>query len=227
MSDRSAPSPSPASHSAGAPQRRALHRVEHADPGGVRLLVLDVDGVLTDGRLRLDGRNPEPKVFHVRDGFALRQWTTTGHHVAIITGRSSPAVVARASELGIESVHQGVGDKRPVLESLQQTFGCSPAQTAVMGDDLPDLPMLRMCGYPMAPADAVAEIRNAAAYVTAARGGFGAVREGIERLMRASGAWAEVVRAFDPNAEDVPPDPGLKHAVGAEHADAGSRGATS
>ncbi|MFK7958913.1 MAG: KdsC family phosphatase [Phycisphaerales bacterium] len=197
----------------GAPNRRSLHRQVHADPAGIRLLVLDVDGVLTDGRVQLDGRNPEPKMFHVRDGLALRQWTTTGHHVGIITGRTSPAVEARAAELDIEAVFQGVADKGPVIVSLQERFGCSPDQTAVMGDDLPDLPMLRNCGYPMAPADAAAEVRNAAAYVTAARGGFGAVREGIERLMQASGRWAEVIARFDPHAPEVPADPGLKHAV--------------
>jgi 3-deoxy-D-manno-octulosonate 8-phosphate phosphatase (KDO 8-P phosphatase) len=177
--------------------RRASDRRAFADPASIRLLVLDVDGVLPDGRITLDGEPPEPKTFHVRDGLAIRQWIARGGRVAVITGRSSPAVRARAGELGIDPVVQGAGDKAAALVRVLATTGIDAQHTAAMGDDLPDLPMLRGVGLPLAPADAVEEVRAVAAYVTGARGGFGAVREAIEHLMRASGAWDAVVASFD------------------------------
>lgn len=177
--------------------RRASDRRSFADPASIRLLVLDVDGVLTDGRILLDGVHPEPKTFHVRDGLAIRQWITFGGRVAVITGRSSPAVRARAAELGIDPVIQGAGDKGEALARVLAATGIEAAAAAAMGDDLPDLPLLRGVGLPLAPADAVDEVRAAAAYVTGAAGGFGAVREAIEHLMRASGAWDAVVASFD------------------------------
>ena len=181
---------------AGVPRSRSDRRA-FSDPATVRLLVLDVDGVLTDGRITLDGRHAEPKTFHVRDGLAIRQWIARGGRVAVVTGRRSPAVLQRAEELGIDPVVQGAGDKAAALARVLAETGIDAAHAAAMGDDLPDLPLLRGVGLPLAPADAVDEVRAAAAYVTAARGGHGAVREAIEHLMRASGAWTEVVASFD------------------------------
>lgn len=177
--------------------RRRSDRIRHADPAGVRLLVLDVDGVLTDGRITLSGDGPEPKTFHVRDGLAMRQFVLAGGRIAIVTGRRSPAVTARARELDLGPVIEGSSDKAAAMERLATELRIPREQTAAMGDDLPDLPMLRGAGVPLAPADAVAEVRNAAAYVTAARGGHGAVREAIEHLMRAAGTWDAVVAGFD------------------------------
>lgn len=186
----------PRAEASGVP-RRASNRRTFADPASVRLLVLDVDGVMTDGRITLDGEHPEPKTFHVRDGLAIRQWISRGGRVAIVTGRSSPAVRARAGELGIDPVIQGAGDKAVALARVLAATGIDAANAAAMGDDLPDLPMLRGVGLPLAPADAVEEVRAVAAYVTGAPGGHGAVREAIEHLMRASGAWDSVVASFD------------------------------
>jgi 3-deoxy-D-manno-octulosonate 8-phosphate phosphatase (KDO 8-P phosphatase) len=180
----------------GVPRHRSDRR-RFSDPAAVRLLVLDVDGVLTDGRITLDGEHAEPKTFHVRDGLAIRQWIAHGGRVAVVTGRRSPAVLQRAAELGIDPVVQGAGDKAAALARVLAETGIDASEAAAMGDDLPDLPLLRGVGLPLAPADAVDEVRAAAAYVTAARGGFGAVREAIEHLMRASGAWAAVVASFD------------------------------
>ncbi len=180
----------------GTPRRRAERRA-FADPASIRLLVLDVDGVLTDGRITLDGEHPEPKTFHVRDGLAIRQWIVHGGRCAIVTGRSSPAVRARAAELGIGPVVQGAGDKAEALARVLAATGVPAAETAAMGDDLPDLPMLRAVGRPLAPADAVDEVRAASAWTSASPGGRGAVREAIEHLMRASGAWDAVVASFD------------------------------
>ena len=188
--------PDPQETADGVPRRRS-DRPAFADPASIRLLVLDVDGVLTDGRITLDGAHPEPKTFHVRDGLAIRQWITHGGRVAVVTGRSSPGVRARAAELGIDPVVQGAGDKAEALARVLAATGIPAAETAAMGDDLPDLPMLRAVGRPLAPADAVDEVRSAAAWTSASPGGHGAVREAIEHLMRASGAWDAVVASFD------------------------------
>ena len=163
------------------------------DAAAVELLVLDVDGVLTDGRIVLDARGEETKVFHVHDGAGMRCWQDAGHVLAIITGRRSEAVAHRARELGIEHVVQGCPDKGAAIDELCSRLGLEAAQVAVMGDDLPDLPMLRRCGYPMCVADAAVEVREVCAYVTERSGGRGAVREAIEHLLRARGAWTAVV----------------------------------
>ena len=161
-------------------------------PGGasrVRLLVLDVDGVLTDGVLVYGASGEEIKRFHVRDGLAVQQARRAGVEIAIISGRASAAVTRRMSELGVVEVHQGVGDKESLLRGLLARLGVRAAETAVMGDDLPDLPLMRIAGLAMAPADAVAEVRRAARWVSASSGGQGAVREAVEMLLRSRKAW--------------------------------------
>ncbi|HYL17847.1 MAG TPA: HAD family hydrolase [Burkholderiales bacterium] len=154
---------------------------------GVRLLVLDVDGVLTDGRLYYGGDEVELKAFHIQDGHGLKMLRESGIEVAIITGRTSQAVERRAQNLGVQYVYQGVADKLAVFEQLLAHLGLSAAATAGMGDDLPDLPILRRCGLAVTVPEAPALIRSHAHYVTSLHGGSGAVREVCELLMQAQG----------------------------------------
>jgi len=162
----------------------------------VELLCLDVDGVMTDGSIRIDDNAVETKRFHVRDGMGIRIWTRLGYHVALITGRSGHSVRHRAAELGIEHVIQASDDKAASLDAVLAKLSLQPAQAAILGDDLPDLAMLHKAGYPMAVADAVAEVLQVAAFVTTHAGGDGAVREAIEHLLSAKGRWNEAVDLF-------------------------------
>lgn len=149
----------------------------------IRLLALDVDGVLTDGRLYLSPAGEELKVFHVRDGSGLVAVQRAGIIVAIISGRDSAAVSRRAAELGIRHVHQGVADKGTELDRLLAALAVEPAETACVGDDTPDLPMLRRAGLAIAVADAHPALVAAAHWTTAAPGGRGAVREVCDLLL--------------------------------------------
>jgi 3-deoxy-D-manno-octulosonate 8-phosphate phosphatase (KDO 8-P phosphatase) len=158
----------------------------------IELLVLDVDGVLTAGGIVYgSGENGELelKQFHVRDGAGLRIWHDAGKRTAILTGRNAPLVDRRARELGIDHVIQGARDKEAGYEQLLATTGSSPERIAYLGDDLPDLPVLRRCGLAAAPADACPDVLLHAHLVTLAAGGCGAVRELIERILRCQGRW--------------------------------------
>jgi 3-deoxy-D-manno-octulosonate 8-phosphate phosphatase (KDO 8-P phosphatase) len=159
----------------------------------VRLLVLDVDGVLTDGQITYTADGVEVKSFHVRDGSAVVLWQQLDRRVAIISGRVSKCVDVRAAELRIPMVVQGVTDKRAALDRVLAENELTAAETCAVGDDLPDLPVLRKCGVAIAVADACPEVRAAAHYVTRARGGRGAVREVIELLLRSQGRWDGLV----------------------------------
>jgi 3-deoxy-D-manno-octulosonate 8-phosphate phosphatase (KDO 8-P phosphatase) len=163
----------------------------------IELLVLDVDGVLTDGRVVYTANGDEVKSFHVRDGSGLKFWRQSGKKVAILSGRASPAVDRRAAELGITTVVQGVGEKLPAFRRILNDLGLRPDQACAVGDDLPDLPVLRHCGLGVAVADAVPELKAAAAYVTTVPGGHGAVREAVEWLMRGQGTWAGVIAELE------------------------------
>jgi 3-deoxy-D-manno-octulosonate 8-phosphate phosphatase (KDO 8-P phosphatase) len=151
----------------------------------IRLLVLDVDGVLTDGRLYLSAAGEELKVFHVRDGSGLVAVQRAGITVAIISGRDSAAVTRRAAELGIRHVRQGVADKGAALDQLLDELGVSAAETACVGDDTPDVPMLRRAGLAIGVADAHPALLAAAHWVTHSNGGQGAVREACDLLLSA------------------------------------------
>ena len=154
----------------------------------VRLLVLDVDGVLTDGRLHITADGEETKVFHVRDGSGIVAVQRAGIQVAIISGRASAAVTRRAAELGIQHVRQGIGDKGAALEQLLHELQLAPELLACVGDDTPDLPMLERASLAIVVADAHASVRPAAHWVTTANGGHGAVREVCDLLLTARGA---------------------------------------
>ncbi len=151
----------------------------------VQLLVLDVDGVLTDGRLHITANGEETKVFHVRDGSGIVAVQRAGIMVAIISGRSSAAVTRRASELGIRHVFQGIADKRAALDALLAQTGVNAEALACVGDDTPDVPMLERATLAVAVADAHATARAAAHWTTLSAGGHGAVREVCDLLLTA------------------------------------------
>jgi 3-deoxy-D-manno-octulosonate 8-phosphate phosphatase (KDO 8-P phosphatase) len=159
----------------------------------VELLVLDVDGVLTGGGIvygAVAGETTlEVKAFHVRDGSALKRWHLAGKRSAIVTGRTSAMVDWRAAELGVAHVVQGASDKLAGLERLLAELNLSPQAICYVGDDGPDVPAMRRAGLAVAVADAAAEARAAAHYVTRAAGGAGAAREVIERVLRVQGKW--------------------------------------
>jgi 3-deoxy-D-manno-octulosonate 8-phosphate phosphatase (KDO 8-P phosphatase) len=160
---------------------------------GIELLVMDVDGVLTDGGVVHGTTGLELKQFHVRDGFGLRCWEHAGKRSAVITGRSSPVVEVRAKEVGIGIVVQGAAEKLSAYQSLLAETGLSPHQVCYVGDDLPDLPPLRHCGLAVAVADAAAEVRAETHFVTRNPGGRAAVREVVELILRCQGVWQQVV----------------------------------
>jgi 3-deoxy-D-manno-octulosonate 8-phosphate phosphatase (KDO 8-P phosphatase) len=162
----------------------------------IEMLVLDVDGVLTDGRIVYTDHGEEIKAFHVRDGSGLKLWTTLGKKVGIITGRRSVIVQRRADELGITAVIQGADDKKAALLEMLKALGVSAEQTCAVGDDIVDLPVLRACGLAVTVADACPEAKEDADYVTQARGGRGAVREVIELILRAQGSWQGIVARY-------------------------------
>ena len=151
----------------------------------IRLLVLDVDGVLTDGRLWFGADGEVVKSFHVRDGVGIRAVHGAGIDVAIISGRRSPAVERRAAELGIRHVRQGCDNKAEALRSLTAELGIAPASVACVVDDTPDLPMMALVALPIAVADAHRDVLAAAHHVTRAAGGAGAVREVCDMLIDA------------------------------------------
>jgi 3-deoxy-D-manno-octulosonate 8-phosphate phosphatase (KDO 8-P phosphatase) len=162
----------------------------------IDMLVLDVDGVLTDGGIIYGDNGVELKQFHVRDGSGLKIWQYVGKRAAIISGRTSRVVEVRAAELGIAPVYQGAAEKMPAYRRLLADGGLRPEQVCFVGDDVPDLPLLLHCGLAVAVADACAEARAAAHHVTAAAGGRGAVREVIELVLRCQGLWQPVVDRF-------------------------------
>lgn len=160
----------------------------------VELVALDVDGVLTDGRV-LYVEDREAQAFNVQDGFGLRALALAGVRIAWISGRGCNATRRRAKELGVEELHLGVGPKAEVLAGVQARLEIGPERTAAMGDDLPDLAMRLRSNVFAAPADAHSEVRDRADFVTRARGGAGAVRELCEAVLEAKGLWADLVRS--------------------------------
>jgi 3-deoxy-D-manno-octulosonate 8-phosphate phosphatase (KDO 8-P phosphatase) len=153
----------------------------------IRALFCDVDGVLTDGRITLDGRGNELKVFNTKDGHGLRKAEAAGITVCWISGRKSPATARRARELGVRYCYQGVRDKRTRLEAVRRKLGVPAAETAAIGDDEPDIPMLESVGLSACPSDAVPAARRAATVVLKSAGGAGAVREFVELILERNG----------------------------------------
>jgi 3-deoxy-D-manno-octulosonate 8-phosphate phosphatase (KDO 8-P phosphatase) len=165
----------------------------------VRLLLLDVDGVMTDGRLGFDGAGREFKFFHARDGIGIKLLQGAGLRVGILSGRKARVVELRAKELGIDLLLQKVQDKAKGLERALRKEGLRPDQVCYLGDDLVDLPVLFRVGLAVAVADASPEVKAAAHIVTRKSGGRGAVRETCESILKAQGRWrAEIQRYFPP-----------------------------
>jgi len=160
----------------------------------IRAVFFDVDGVLTDGRIYL-GRDEEIKAYSGRDGLAVVMAREAGIEVFLVTGRSSDSVTRRASELGV-TAFQDVQDKLACVTSICQERGFRLAEVAFVGDDLPDLSVMREVGISCAVADGAAEVREAAHYTTSCRGGDGVAREVIEKILRSQGKWQESVRRF-------------------------------
>jgi YrbI family 3-deoxy-D-manno-octulosonate 8-phosphate phosphatase len=159
----------------------------------IELLVTDVDGVLTDGKIVVDDRGTEIKRFHVHDGLAFSLWHKAGKHSAILSGRASGAVNFRAADLKIAYVLQGYTQKERLLRKLIEQLRLSPCQTCFVGDDLPDLPALKAVGLAACPANAAAEVKNAAHLITQAAGGNGTIREIIEAILKFQGKWMNLI----------------------------------
>jgi 3-deoxy-D-manno-octulosonate 8-phosphate phosphatase (KDO 8-P phosphatase) len=166
-----------------------VKRVTARAAARIRLLVLDVDGVLTDGGLYYGPSGERTKRFHVQDGLGMVEARRAGLTLAVLSGRRSAAVARRLAELGVAHVHQGVRDKRLVLTRLMARLGLDRKHVAMMGDDLNDLPPMRQAGLALAPQNAAREVREAAHWVSRRAGGEGAVREAIELLLGARRAW--------------------------------------
>jgi 3-deoxy-D-manno-octulosonate 8-phosphate phosphatase (KDO 8-P phosphatase) len=162
----------------------------------VKLLLLDCDGVLTDGRITLLADGDEQKSFHTRDGHGLVLLHRAGLQSGIISGRTSTAVERRARDLGITHVRQGTHNKIVEFAEVLTAAGATEQEVAFIGDDVTDIPLMRRVVFAVAVADATAETRSAAHYVTQLPGGFGAVREVCELILKAQGRWAELMRRY-------------------------------
>ena len=164
----------------------------------IKLLVLDVDGVLTDGRMVVNADGAQSKFFNSQDGHGIRLWRRAGLKVAFISGSHSEATKYRAEKLEAEYVFQNCHYKLPVLKELLQELGLSPQEVTCIGDDLPDLPMITYVGFSAAVANAVDEVKQHADYVTTHRGGHGAVREVIEYILKNTDKWQQLMKRYLP-----------------------------
>jgi 3-deoxy-D-manno-octulosonate 8-phosphate phosphatase (KDO 8-P phosphatase) len=167
------------------------------------MIVSDLDGVWTDGRIIYTGDARETKEFNVRDGLGVKLAQSAGIMIAVLTSRHSKAVERRCRELGISGLVQGASDKAIELERMVEACGLTPEQVLYVGDDLPDIAPMRIAGLAAAPADAVAEVLAIADWKLERSGGTGAVRELVERLLRERGEWESVLEGFDAKAIDA------------------------
>ena len=162
----------------------------------IQMVLLDVDGVLTDGRIIYGDSGEEIKPFHVKDGFGIRMLMDAGLQVGIVTGRRSEALMHRCRNLGITLVFDGIRNKAAALEEICRATGCPADQVAFIGDDLPDIPIMTRVGYAVAVADAHEVVMRHADMVTRAPGGQGAVREFCELLLNARGLWEDILSRY-------------------------------
>ena len=168
-----------------------LEKLKH-----VQLLLLDVDGVLTNGSIIYNDAGRETKIFNAKDGFGLKLVMQAGIKVGLVTGRSSKALRHRCDNLGIPYLFDGIADKAFMLEKIAAQTGVSPENAAFVGDDLPDLPIMKRTGLSIAVADAHEIVRQKADWTTQAPGGHGAVREVCEALLRAQGLWGQIIARY-------------------------------
>ncbi len=172
--------------------------MEKVNLANIEMLVMDVDGVLTDGTLVIHADGGESKHFNSLDGHGIRMWKRAGLDVALISGRASEPTARRAEQLQIEHVFQDCHDKLPVFETLLDQIGLPAEKAAFIGDDLTDLPVIRYAGFGVAVANAVVEVKRYADYVTTHPGGRGAVREVIEHILKNSGRWQKLMKRYLP-----------------------------
>lgn len=163
---------------------------------GVKLLVMDVDGVLTDGSVIIHQDGSESKRFNVLDGHGIRMWHRAGLKTAIMSGRTAAATKHRAEQLDITYVYQGCTEKTPAFERLLEESGISANQVAYIGDDVLDLPVMSRAGFAVAVGNAVDEVKQYAHYVTGRCGGCGAVRETVEYILKKTGRWTELMERY-------------------------------
>ena len=162
----------------------------------IKLLLMDCDGVLTDGRIWIIDENEDQKAFHTRDGLGLELWHRAGLISGIISGRSSTAVARRAKGVNISIVHLGQNDKLKAFEETLLETGVSKDEVAFIGDDLNDIPLMLRCGLAIAVSDASSETKARAQYVTQASGGNGAVREAIELILKVQNKWQGLIADY-------------------------------
>lgn len=162
----------------------------------IRLILSDVDGVLTDGGVIFDNQGIELKRFYIRDGLGIKLWQRAGHRFGIVTGRNSHIVQLRAAELNIDLVRQGISDKLTAVEEILRQLKLDWPQLCYIGDDLPDLPVIRKAGFGVAVADAATEVRQHADFLTQLPGGAGAVRETIEFVLKQQRRWEESIQKY-------------------------------
>ena len=162
----------------------------------IKILIVDVDGVLTDGSLIINADGSESKIFNTLDGHGIRMWQRAGLKTAFLSGRMSEATDRRAEQLDIDHVFQDCHHKMETLESFLKESGLSAQEVAYIGDDLPDLPVIRYVGFGVAVANAVDEVKEHADYVTVTEGGSGAVREVIEYVLKNTGKWQGLMERY-------------------------------
>lgn len=163
----------------------------------IRLLLVDVDGVMTDGRIIYDGNGLETKFFNVKDGHGIKMLQRQGVEIGIITGRNSVVVDIRARELGISIVYQGALRKLESYDDIKLKSGLDDSEIAYIGDDIIDVPVMKRVAFSAAPSDALPEVRAVANYVTTCAGGKGAVREVCDMIIKGRGGWDEVVARYE------------------------------
>ena len=174
--------------------KRARHKKAKLD--SIKMLVLDVDGVLTNGTLILNPDGKESKAFNVYDGHGIRMWRRAGLQVAFLSGRKSEPTHLRAEQLEVDRCLENCLDKLPAFKKLLEDLKLEPAQAAFIGDDLPDIPPMRYAGFAVAVANAVDEVKEYADFVTKRSGGSGAVREVIEYILKKTGKWDELMTRY-------------------------------
>lgn len=162
----------------------------------IKLLILDVDGVITDGSIILDNNDNEFKSFHVRDGHGIKMLIRAGIRIAFITGRLSKVVERRAQELGIKEVFQKCYDKKIAYRQLAEKYSLTDDEIAYVGDDIVDIPVLKKCGFPVTVSDAEDEVKSYVKMITLKRGGRGAVREVCDFLLKAKGLWRDIIDGY-------------------------------
>ena len=163
---------------------------------GVRIILSDVDGVMTTGGISYDNQGVESKTFHVRDGMGIKLWQRSGHKFGVITARSSHIVKLRMDELNVDIVRQGAENKRDIANTIMSEMELQPEQVCYIGDDLTDMALISSVGLGVSVADGAEEVRKAADFVTKSAGGRGAIRELVEAILKSQNRWQELLQAY-------------------------------